>query len=545
MAIITSYSNKKFLILDDMPDMRSALRTQVGSIGCQNVAVSGNVKDALEQLQKGSCDVVLCDYYLGPSTDGQQFLEYVRTRNIISRSTLFIMITAEKSYEKVVSAAECLPDDYLLKPFTADTLQTRLERLLEKKTRLAKVDALQDKKQWAEVITACDEIIAAKDRYLVDAMRIRGNALIASGRNPEAVAFYKEVMAMRPMPWAGFGLARAQHAQGDLGTCKETLNALIVDSPQLLCAYDLLGRAHLESGQAGEALKVLDQACIIAPSSLSRHRAIAKVAEEQADFARVEIALSQVVKKTRNSPLRETADIARLGNALTEMGEPEKAIELIEEATKNFKSDLSDPHLAAIEALAQGKAGRPELAEKALARALDKTTGALPQEVAMSIAKACLANGRQEAGESILKGIVQTNPDSVAVHALVTNLMQKHGLAERAQALIEEGVQEVITLNNEAVRRGKAGDLGEASRMLAEAAHRLPGNVQIASNAAFALLLDIYTNGLNAAKLRDASEFESGVRKLNPKHPKLADIAELQRRIRSKFSQSPDTGGAP
>jgi hypothetical protein len=120
--------------------------------------------------------------------------------------------------------------------------------------------------------------------------------------------------------------------------------------------------------------------------------------------------------------------------------------------------------------------------------------------------------------------------------------MQTHGLAERAQVLIDEGVQEVIALNNEAVRRGKAGDLGEAARMLAEAAHRLPGNVQIVSNAAFALLLDIYTNGLNTTKLRDASQFESRIRTLSPKHPKLTDIAELQRRIRSKFAQAAATG---
>jgi CheY-like chemotaxis protein/predicted Zn-dependent protease len=538
MAIITSYSNKKFLILDDMPEMRSTLRAQVGSLGCQNVAVSANVKDALEQVQNGKFDVILCDYYLGPTTDGQHFLEYLRSRNIISRSTLFIIITAEKTYEKVVSAAECLPDDYLLKPFTAETLQIRLERLLEKKSRLAKVDALQDKGQWPDVVKACDEIIATPDRYLIDAMRIRGNALLACGRNAEAAKFYTEVLAMRSMPWAALGLAKAQHAQGDVESCKETLNELIADAPQFLSAYDLLGRAHIDSGQADDALRVLDQACLIAPSSLARNRAIAKVAEGQSDFARVELALSQVVKKTRNSPLRETADIARLGNALTELGEPDQAIALIDEAKKNFKNDVNDPHLASIEALAQKKAGRPELAEKALARALENQRGALPQEVSMSLAKACLANGQQDAGETILKSIVQTHPDSTAVHALVTNVMREHGSAERAQALIDNGVQEVIVLNNEAVRRGKAGQLGEAATMLAEAAHRLPGNVQIVSNAAFALLLDIYTNGLDSAKLRDAEQFENGVRTLNAEHPKLADITELRRRIRGKFAQA-------
>jgi len=538
MAIITSYSNKQFLILDDQPEMRSSLRAQVASLGCENVVVCANVKGAIEQFEKRQFDVVLCDYYLGGGTDGQQFLEYLRTRELISRGTVFIMITAEKSYESVVTAAECLPDDYLLKPFTAETLHSRVERLLEKRARLAKINALQDKHKWPEVVAACDEIIASRDRYQIDAMRIRGNALIAAGRFDEAIAFYRQVLAARALPWAKFGLAHALHGKGELAASKEALGELIVESPRFLSAYDLLGRAHLESGQADEAMKVLDQATQVAPNSLARHRAIARVAEEQADFSRVETALSQVVKKTRNSPLRDTADIARLGHALTELGEPDKAISLIEEAKTNFKNDQQNPHLAAIEALAHSKAGRPELAEKALARAMSNASGTLSPEVTIQLAKAHLASGKTEAGEAILKRVVQTNPDSQALHSQVAKAMNAHGSAERAQSLIAESIGEVVALNNEAVRRGKAGELGAAARMLTEAAERLPGNVQIVANAAFALLLDVYTNGLDPDKLRNARLFQQQLEELNKQHPKLADIMLLQGRIREKFGQT-------
>ncbi|MBP6801463.1 MAG: response regulator, partial [Zoogloea sp.] len=212
MASLSAHENKKFLIVDDMPEMRSSLRSQLASLGHSRVAISSNVKTAVAQLEQDSFDVILCDYFLGDGSDGQQLLEHVRKRKLISRSTLFIMITAEKGYVSVMTAAECLPDDYLLKPFTADALKLRLESLLDKKARLAKVDAMQDKERWPEVVAACDEIIASGDRYQTEARRIRGNALIACGRFDEAMAFYRQVLAIRVMPWARFGLARAQFA---------------------------------------------------------------------------------------------------------------------------------------------------------------------------------------------------------------------------------------------------------------------------------------------------------------------------------------------
>ena len=536
MAIISPFSNTNVLILDDLPEMRSSLRSQLASLGCEKVSVSGTVKDALEQCKLSKFDLILCDFYLAGGTDGQQFLEFLRSRRIISRSAVFVMVTAEKGYENVVTAAECLPDDYLLKPFTADALKGRIERLIEKKKRLAKVDAMQDKGNWPEVIVACDEIIAAKDRHMVDAMRIKGNALIMAGKADQAVVFYQQMIAMRPMPWAQLGLARALHQSGDMAGGKNTLQSLIVESPKMMAAYDLLGRLHQESGNHDEALAVLDSACEISPNSLARHRAIASVAEETGDFSRVEQALNQVVKKTRNSPLRETKDFARLGNALTEMGEPGKAVQLLEEARTSFKEDANNPLLAAVEAIAQQKAGRPEQAAQALTRAMQGGVSNLPQDIAMAVAKACLATGKQDEGESILKNLVQGAPDATGLHGKISGVLREHGLTERADALVAESMREIVQLNNEAVRRARAGELTAAAEMLVDAAQRLPGNVQIVTNASFALLFDVFTNGLDPAKIRLAQQFQQSAQAQNPKHPKLAEIAELMGRIRTKYT---------
>ena len=395
---------------------------------------------------------------------------------------------------------------------------------------------MQDKGDWAGVIKACDEIIATRDRYMVDAMRIKGNALLFAGRIDEAVEFYQQMFDMRPMPWARLGLARALQRQGDVVRCKETLTTLIADAPSLMAAYDLLGKVHLETGDADAALSTLDKARGISPNSLARHRAIATVAEEKGDFARVEQALEQVVKKTRNSPLRETEDIARLGNALTENGDPAKAVALLEEARSNFKADASHPLLAAVEAIAQQKAGNAEKAEAALARVMQGDTSKLQPAAAMMLAKACLSTGKQDAAESILKNLVQGNPESSKLHAQVSTVLRDHGAAEMAENLVAESIREIIQLNNDAVMRAKAGELAVAAQMLTEAAHRLPGNMQVVANAATALLFDIFNNGLDAAKLRQAQLFQQAVMAQSPKHQKLAEIGELLLRIRSKYS---------
>ena len=535
MSLINAYTSKRFLILDDLPEMRSSLRSQIGSLGCDNVTVSGTVKEALERFRDERFDVILCDYYLAGGTDGQQFLEYLRTRNLIGRGALFIMVTAEKNYESVVTAAECLPDDYLLKPFTAEILKIRLERLLEKKQRLVKVDHLQDRGDWAGVIRVCEEIIASRDRYLVDAMRIKGNALLMAGQAEKAVVFYEQTLTMRPMPWARLGLARALAQTGETARCKETLNALIEESPRLMAAYDLLGKVQMSEGKAGLALETLDRAREISPNSLARHRAIAGIAEVKGDFARVEQALAQVVQKTRNSPLRETEDIARLGNALIELGEPAKAVNLLEEARTNFKSDADHPLLAAVEAIAQQQTGQPEKAAAALARATKGELASLPPNIAMTVAKACLVNGQTEAAQGIYKSLVQNNPESEALHNQISAALDDAGAAGLAQDLVASSIREVIHLNNEAVGKAKAGELSEAAAMLTDAAQRLPGNMQVVANASAALLAEIFTHGIDPVKLRQAQSFQRTLQEKAPTHPKLAEIASLMQRIRDKY----------
>lgn len=535
MTSVSQYSKKRLLIIDDIPEMRSSMRSQVNNLGLEQVSLAAGVREACDLLKEIRFDIILCDYYLAGNTDGQQFLEFVRGRKLISRSTIFIMITAEKGYGAVITAAECMPDDYLLKPFTAEALKSRIDRLLEKKLRLARIDKLEDQDRWEEIIPACDEVIAAKDKYLLDAMRIKGNALLATGRHDEAVKFYQHALQMRPMPWAKLGLAKALQGNGDHAQAKQALNEIVAETPHFLAAYDALGNLNGEIGDTEGALRILDRACEISPNALARHRVIADIAEAVPDFGRVEKAMSTVVEKTRNSPLRELNDYAKLGSALTELGNADKAIAVLKEANTSFKNAANSNLLAAVEAIAQQKAGNADLAQKALERAMQGDTHSLSEAAKLAVAKACLVHGRRDEAEQMLKQVLQNNPGRATLNASITRIMKAHGDPERAELLISSSNAEVIELNNAAVKLAQAGDLKAAATMLREAAERLPGNIQIVANAAYALFLDIFSNGMDPDKLSDARRYRQMLLVKDRRHPKLGDISEVAAKVQRKY----------
>jgi CheY-like chemotaxis protein len=529
-----TFSDKKILVLDDMPDMRTTMRNQMQALGITNINLASNVREALNYIQQRTYDVILCDYYLGGATDGQQFLEYLRSTNAISRATLFIMITAETGFNSVITAAECLPDDYLLKPFTGETMKIRLERLLERKARLATVDKLQDRGDWIGMIKACDDIIASKDKYFIDAMRIKGNSLMSLNQFDAAIVFYQNALKMREMPWAKLGLAKALKSKGQGEQAGQILETVIQENPRLLAAYDLLGRIHTEAGETDKALQILDNACNIAPHSLTRQRSIAQLAEDTGDYSRVEKALSVVVKQTKNSPLRDASDYAKLGNALTETGDLERAISTIKEAKDNFTETHELKLVAAVEAVTQQKAGNRDLAQKALEIAM-QVGEAVSESTSLAIAKACMVHNKTDEAMEILKNIVQNNPDSQKLQESIGVIFKDHGGIEAAKKLIESSVKEVINLNNDAVQKAKAGQYTEASQMLTDAALRLPNNLQIASNAALSILMDILMNGYDATKSMQAQQFQDTVTKKNNQHPKLLEINALLAKVQSKY----------
>ena len=116
------------LIVDDYKTMLRIIRHLLKQIDFNNVEEAMDGSEALSKLRAGSFGLVISDWNMAPMT-GLQLLQEVRADNRL-KATPFIMITAESKTENVVAAKQAGVSNYIVKPFNAETLRDKIEKVL-------------------------------------------------------------------------------------------------------------------------------------------------------------------------------------------------------------------------------------------------------------------------------------------------------------------------------------------------------------------------------------------------------------------------------
>ena len=220
---MTDYSRKRFLVIDDQPQARDALRTVAQTLGAFAVEFASNYQDAIYRIRNNTPDIILCDYMLGDGRSGQQLLEELRRFKLLLDETIFMMVTGEQSYEQVVSAVELVPDDYIIKPFSPDKLLLRLERIVAKKNFFA--DYYQQKRK--EGFCLATGLLEQRRNseggrpYRFEILRQQAEVLLASGDSNAAEVAYRDILESHDFPWARAGVARALKKYVPDGTVAE------------------------------------------------------------------------------------------------------------------------------------------------------------------------------------------------------------------------------------------------------------------------------------------------------------------------------------
>lgn len=116
------------LIVDDYKTMLRIVRNLLRQLGFNNVEEAADGSEALEKLRETKVGLVISDWNMEPMT-GLQLLKEVRSDDSL-RSTPFIMITAESKTENVIAAKEAGVNNYIVKPFNAETLRSKMSAVI-------------------------------------------------------------------------------------------------------------------------------------------------------------------------------------------------------------------------------------------------------------------------------------------------------------------------------------------------------------------------------------------------------------------------------
>ena len=118
----------KVLVVDDYKTMIRIVTNLLKQLGFKNIDDAADGNAALKKLRSGGFGLVISDWNMEPMT-GLELLREVRSDGSL-KATPFLMVTAESKTENVVAAKQAGVDNYIVKPFNAETLKEKLVSVL-------------------------------------------------------------------------------------------------------------------------------------------------------------------------------------------------------------------------------------------------------------------------------------------------------------------------------------------------------------------------------------------------------------------------------
>lgn len=122
--------NMRILIVDDFSTMRRIVKNLLNDLGFSNTAEAEDGNAGLAALRASKFDFVVTDWNM-PGMTGIELLKEIRADANLAKMPV-LMVTAEAKREQIIEAAQAGVNGYIIKPFTAATLQEKLAKIFER-----------------------------------------------------------------------------------------------------------------------------------------------------------------------------------------------------------------------------------------------------------------------------------------------------------------------------------------------------------------------------------------------------------------------------
>ncbi len=424
------YKELRFLVVEDQEPSRKTLKMCIHAMGGFYVDVAVSYGDAMFRIRNNLPDIVLCDYILGEGRTGQQLLEELRRGRMLPDRVVFLMVTAERSYEQVVSAVELTPDDYVIKPFSPEILSLRLDKAVQKKYLFRSFYELRELEQYDDAIEELDWLIGQEQAkpYRYDVLRYRAETLAQAGRIVDAQRAYETIIETFPFPWAKAGLARMLHRQERLEEARSAVDEVIAMSPNYFDAYDLKAAICADGGDYDAAQKTLARAAERAPRNWTRKRMLSTIARHNGDAATAAALMQEVIENDSAAgvALEDNLNLARCALA----GDDAEAAKAALQAMAAVDLAALDPaarlEAECLLAVLEGTDGAPryERLRRSIAELSD-----VPVQTAVDITRAALVFDDRQMSDVTIEKMLVGRQARLAFQPLLA-IYQEHGLEE-------------------------------------------------------------------------------------------------------------------
>ncbi|MBV1775694.1 response regulator [Burkholderiaceae bacterium DAT-1] len=539
-SISIDYAQKRVLVVDAVQEMRTAMGNTLATLGINKVEYAHRATDAIATVRRADFDIIFCDYDLGSGYDGLHLLQELRLHNLLKPSVVFVMVTGERRGKLVMSAAEQAPDGYLLKPFTAEQVKHRLDKLLVRKREFQSLDQAMLRQDYFKALAECNDHLKSSSPYVLDYLKMKGNIALTIGDNQLAKTAFDAARELKDLPWVRIGLGKALFGLKQYDEARSLFQSVLAENNKVMEAYDWLARIYLAEHHADDAQQILSKAVDMSPAVVNRQKKLGDVALKNHDFSTAAKSFRDAITLSKNSFWRDAADYVSLSKAQIGNGDTEDALKTAAEVRREFRGDTRASMLATLVEcktfLAQGQTDRANATLDKARQLADESTG-LPDHFVLELAETCYQLDRDHLGKSLVQQILRNHHEDSDMLERINSMYEAVGREDEGQQVIEESARAIVAINNEAVRMAQSGNLEGAVEKFIHAVDEMPANVSVMLNAVNALLAYVGSKGWHQRYMTLAREYLDRVAALQPASVKYLKLKDAYAGTMKKFSK--------
>lgn len=490
--MIASAGLQNALIIESLPLSQSHLKYSLTALGFKNIDIVDRGYLATRSISTNFYDLILCSSDISNGPDGYQLFEDLVVHQLLPNATCFVFLSSEQGLGNSKSALELQPDDFILKPFSAKEIESRLKKALKRKLFLREALMEVDKRNYPAAFEILNKQVtdALTQAELQSILKLKGDLLLKLERWSVARAYFEKLNSKKSTPWSQTAYAQTLVELGENDLAQEALNSLMLSSNTSLRAHDLMAKLLFQQEKYEQAANHYQKAVAQSPRNLFRLKDYMDLSRLVKDLDSQHQASSAYVRQLKNS-IHETPEhyLAAIraqidyGYNLLSDDELSRLTQFSQSILNNLRKWFPGVSLSEQIEIAQARIlnlkKQPDKAKKLMASSIEKISSGTNYianvEDSIDQAKALHELGYFRESESVFYQIKQHSRDKN-----LPPMLNNYILTE--QQLRSEIKDTPQSLNNKAVEYFKRGNFTHALDSFNLAFKLMPKNPSIALN---------------------------------------------------------------